>query len=81
MIVYIKLIKLENGFVIYEYGYDKNDPIGTVTVEIANKENCSFSYYESSPVKKFCTATSRALMVVFRFIRNNEFPNEYLYAC
>ena len=81
MIVYIKLIKLENGFVIYEYGYDKNDPIGTVTVEIANKENCSFTYYESSPVKKFCTATSRALMVVFRFIRNNEFPNEYLYAC
>ena len=58
MIVYIKLIKLENGFVIYEYGYDKNDPIGTVTVEIANKENCSFTYYESSPVKKFCTATS-----------------------
>ena len=81
MIVYIKLIKIENGFVIYEYGYDENNPIGTITVEIANKENCTFSYYESSPIKEFCTATSRAVMVVFRFIRNNEFPNKYLYAC
>lgn len=81
MIVYIRLIKIEDGFVTYEYGRDKNNPIGTVTVEIANKENCSFSYYESSPVKKFCTATSRALMVVFRFIKNKEFPDNYLYAC
>ena len=81
MKVYIRLIKIENGFVTYAYGYDKNNLIGTITVEIANKENCTFSYYESSPIKEFCTATSRAVLVVFRFINNNAFPNEYVYAC
>ena len=81
MIVYIKLIKYENGFVTYEYGKDKAHPIGTITVEIANKENCIFSYYKTSPVKKFCTATSRAITVVYRFINQNDFPNEYVYAC
>ena len=80
MIVYLRLIKIENDFVTYEYGYDKNNPIGTITVEIANKDNCTFSYYELSPIKEFCTATSRAVLVVFRFIKNYEFPNEYILA-
>ena len=81
MLVYIRLIEIKNGFVIYEYGKNKNNPIGTITVEIANKENCTFSYYETSPIKKFCTATSRAIMVIYRFIKKNDFPKEYLYAC
>lgn len=81
MMTYIKLISNENGFVTYEYGRDKDNMIGTITVEIANTDNVEFNYYKTSPIKKFCSSTGNAVTLIFRFISENNFPNEYVYAC
>ena len=52
MMTFIRLLALENGFVTYEYGRNKQEMIGTVTVEITNKDNCTFDFYEESKIKK-----------------------------
>lgn len=81
MMTYVKLISNENGFVTYEYGKDKDNMIGTVTVEINNTDNVVFKYYKISPIKKFCTSTGHTVTLIFRFIKENSFPDEYVYAC
>ncbi len=81
MITYIKFLKIENGFVTYEYGKNKDDMIGTVTVEISNKQNCVYEFYESSKIKEFNASTSHTILMIYRFIKNNDYPKEYVYAC
>lgn len=81
MMTYIRFLKMENGFITYEYGRDKNDLIGTVTVEILNKENCKFEFYKTSKIQKFNTSTSHTISMMYRFIKDNDYPNEYVYAC
>ncbi|WP_301012524.1 hypothetical protein [Ruminococcus sp.] len=81
MMTYIRFLKNENGFVTYEYGKNKDEMIGTVTVNISNKENCKFFFYKSSKIQKFCTSTSHAIAMIYKFINQNSFPKEYVYAC
>lgn len=80
MLIYIRLISIENGFVTYEYGRSKEKMIGTVTVEIANKENASFKFYPESEIKKFNAFTGRTIGIIYKFISANNFPKEYVYA-
>lgn len=81
MMTYIRFLKIENGFITYEYGRSKDDMIGTVTIEISNKENCTFEFYEKSKIKKFNTSTSHTISAIYRFIKANDYPKEYVYAC
>jgi len=81
MITYMRLLKIENGFVTYEYGKSKENLIGTVTIETANKNNCTFDFYQNSEIKKFCTSTAHTIAMIYKFINNNEFLKEYTYAC
>lgn len=81
MMTYMRLLKQEDGFVTYEYGRSKEELIGTVTAEISNKENCTFSFYETSKIQKFNTSTSNTVCMIYRFIRENNYPKEYVYAC
>lgn len=78
---YIKLLKIENGFITYEYGRSKDEMIGTVTIEKNNKDNCKFDFYVDSKVKRFCTSTSHTIKMIYKFINANNFPEEYVYAC
>jgi len=80
MMVLLQLISLENGFVTYEYSRSNGEKIGTVTVEIANKENVSFEFYPESEIKKFCTFTAYTIGTIYKFIRENNFPDKYTYA-
>lgn len=50
MMTYMKFLENENGFVTYEYGRNKNNMIGTVTVEISDKTNCRFLFYKNSEI-------------------------------
>lgn len=81
MMTYIKLVSKENDFVTYEYGKNKNEMIGTVTVDISDKTNCKFEFYANSKIQKFCTSTSHAVSMIYKFIEKNEFPDESVYAC
>lgn len=81
MMTYIRFLKRENGFITYEYGRNKNELIGTVTIDISNKENCKFSFYKGSKIQKFCTSTSHTIAMIYKFINQNDFPEEYVYAC
>lgn len=81
MMTYIKFLKKENGFVTYQYGRNKNDMIGTVTVEIKNKDNCKFDFYNTSKIKKFNTSTAHTISMIYSFIRENNYPMEYVFAC
>ena len=78
MMTYIRFLKIENGFITYEYGRNEDEMIGTVTVEISNKENCSFEFYEKSKIKKFNTSTSHAISAIYHFIKANDYPKEYV---
>ena len=55
--------------------------IGTVTVEINNKENVSFTFYPNSEIQKFCTSTAHTVGMIYKFIDKNDFPKKYTYAC
>lgn len=81
MLTYMRLLKIENGFVIYEYGDSRDEMIGTVTIEIADNENVTFSYYPDSKTKEFCPSTAHTITKMYGFIRDNSFPDEYTYAC
>lgn len=81
MMTYIRFLRMENGFITYEYGRDKNDLIGTVTVEILNKENCKFEFYTTSKIQNFNTSTSHTIFMIYRFIKDNDYPQEFVYAC
>lgn len=81
MMTYIRFLKFENGFVTYEYGRDRDEMIGTVTVEMKNKENCTFEFYKTSKFKSFNTSTSHTISAIYRFIKANDYPKEYIYAC
>ena len=81
MMTFIRLLALENGFVTYEYGRNKQEMIGTVTVEITNKDNCTFDFYEEYKIKKFNTSTAHTIAAIYRFIKSGEYPKEYTYAC
>lgn len=81
MLTYMKLLKIENGFVTYEYGDSRAEMIGTVKMEITNNENVIFSYYPNSKIKKFCSSTANTITKMYGFIRDNNFPEEYTYAC
>lgn len=80
MFTYMRLLKIENGFVTYEYGDNREEMIGTVTIEIANIENVTFYYYPDSKTKKFCPSTGHTVGRMYGFIRNNNFPEECIYA-
>lgn len=81
MMTYMRLIKIEDGYAVYEYGRNKEELIGTVSVEISNKENCSFEFYEDSKIQSFCSSTAHTIGMIYRFIRENNFPDEYVFAC
>jgi hypothetical protein len=81
MMTFLRFLKNENGFVTYEYGRSKDEIIGTVTVEIANKTNCTFKFYKNAKIQKFCTSTSHTISMIYKFIREDNFPKEYVYAC
>lgn len=81
MMTYLRFLKNENGFITYEYGRNKNDMIGTVTIEIENKSNCVYTFYKNSKIQKFCTSTSHTISMIYKFIRERSFPEEYIYAC
>lgn len=81
MMTYIRLLKKENGFVTYEYGRSKDNMIGTVTVEISNRDNCTFEFYKASKIQKFNTSTSHTISLIYRFIKADNYPVEYVYAC
>lgn len=81
LMTYIKFIKNENGFVTYEYGRNKNEMIGTVTINISDKSDCKFVFYKDSKIQKFCTSTSHTISMMYKFINENKFPEEYVYAC
>ena len=81
MMTYMKFLENENGFVTYEYGRNKNNMIGTVTVEISDKTNCRFLFYKNSEIQKFCTSSSHAMSMIYKVIQENNFPKEYVYAC
>ena len=51
---------------------------GKVTVEIKNKQNCKFEYYED---KGFTSSTGHTVGMIYKFINNNNFPATYTYAC
>lgn len=81
MMTYIRFLKLESGFVTYEYGRTKDEMIGTVTVEILHKDNCTFKFYKNSKIQKFNTSTAHTISMIYRFIKNGDYPKEYTYAC
>ncbi len=78
--IFIRFISMENGFVTYEYGRDKEKMIGTVTIEMENTENVTFTFYQNSEIKSFCAFTGHTIGTIYKFIRENNFPKEYLYA-
>lgn len=77
---YMRFLKIENGFLTYEYGNNRNDMIGTVTIEIANNENVTFFYYPDSKTQQFCPSTAHTIGRMYKFIKENNFPKEYIYA-
>lgn len=81
MMTFVRLLSNENGYITYEYGKNSENLIGTVSVEIANPDNVVFTYYTHSKIKSFCTSTSHTITLIYRFIKENSYPNEYTYAC
>lgn len=81
MMTYLRFLGIINGFVTYEYGRSKEEMIGTVSMSQSDNKNCQFAYYESSNIKSFCASTSHALIMINKFIKNNNYPQEYTYAC
>ena len=81
MMTFIRLLSVEKGFVTYEYGRNSDEMIGTVTVEINNTDNVGFAFYKNSPLQRFNTSTAHALTLIYRFIKENNYPKEYTYAC
>jgi hypothetical protein len=75
----MKLLYKKDGFVCYEYGLSKDNLIGKVTIEITNKENCKLEYYGED--KSFKTSTGHTVGMIYKFIKNNNFPDTYTYAC
>lgn len=78
MMTFMKLLYCIDGFVCYEYGKDEKNMSGKVTVEIKNKQNCKFEYYED---KGFSSSTGHTVGMIYKFINNNNFPATYTYAC
>ena len=81
MMTYMRFVEILNGFVTYEYGRSKDDIIGSVSMSQKDNKDCKFIYYPNSKIKSFCTSTSHTLIMINKFIKANEFPKEYTYAC
>ena len=81
MMTYLRFLSIINGYVTYEYGRAKDDMIGTVSMSQIDNKDCRFEYYDNSKIKHFCTSTAHALSMINKFIKNNDFPKEYTFAC
>ena len=81
MMTFLRLIYISDGYVTYEYGKSKDSLIGTVSMSISDNKDCKFVYYEKSEIKQFCSHTSHALIMINKFIKTNDFPKEYTFAC
>ena len=82
--VYLHKMKSEEGILKYEYGAEDGKYVGNIQLKINVPENASF---ESRDVKlefygenKFSILTSSALQGIAKFIRTNDFPENYLRA-
>ncbi len=81
--VYLNKKSEDNKRIIYEYGSSEKEFIGTIAFCIDNPEaelcerNVSLEFYEGY---SFCRLTTSALQAISKFIREKDFPDNYLRA-
>ena len=81
MMTFMRLLYIKDGFVCYEYGRNDEIMIGKITTEIENVKNTIFDYYKISWQNGFCSSTGNAITMIQKFIKENNFPKTYTYAC
>ena len=74
----------DNQRIIYEYGRNENEFIGTIAFDVGELTNTDFSkrnlelkFYDGYA---FCRLTASALQGISKFIREDNYPNKYLRA-
>lgn len=85
MYLYLRLLNSDNGFVTYEYGKNLDNMVGTVTVDINDKNNYNCDFYPDSGKTAIHSDTLTALGKVFGFItdykeKQKMFPLKYTHA-
>lgn len=82
--VLLRKKKSDEKRMIYEYGRNDSEFIGTIAFDVnvpngtdISERNTELNYYEGY---SFCRLTTSALQGIAKFIRENNFPDNYLRA-
>lgn len=84
MSISMRFIYLKDGYVCYEYTDNlKHLKVGRVIVSLTNKKDYTLEVYPEaeSEYEPFNILATRVIGRVYKFIKENNFPDTSFYAC